>query len=303
MKNIRIYAVVALLVLAALLSNSCTRGSAVVDDFVFEPYEFLYTAEENIIESDVELLFETTAKINDSLSDFTFQGIGYLEDENYKFQELIIINSETGQVINSFYLPNYTLFGELISGENLVIDFIDMNFDGYKDLRIFDRANGNWNLHYIYFLWDNDINAFVIDGQLGSLGLPRFDEEKQLIYSMARGSAADHWYYTHKYIDGVLTLIEEISNNAVRFENEINEKLAANIPILSEYQFWSFQLFIRYELNYDTLEMTAVERKYYLYIRNENELEWAFITEYEVDSEIGKQITEIGNINPYSRRY
>lgn len=96
---------------------------------------------------------------------------------------------------------------------------------------------------------------------------------------------ANHWDYTHEYINGVLTVIEEISDTSVRFENM--ERLVDVIPILSDYEEWSMQLFIRYKLNRDTREMDVIERKYKFYIHPDGTL----IAEYEVDSEIGRQIT------------
>lgn len=170
---------------AALTNDDFTETEAVAKT-TEETSETLYSSESSELKS--ELLFETTTKINDNVPDLIFSGYGNMGyyDGNYQYYRLTVVNSKSKEIINDFYLPDYTLEGETISAENFDIEFLDVNFDGNKDICIFNRPNGNWNLHYIYFIWDENINAFSEDTQLRGLGLPVFDEEKQLIYSMAR---------------------------------------------------------------------------------------------------------------------
>jgi hypothetical protein len=205
--------------------------------------------------------------------------------------ELVIINSETKEVINKINLPDYTLFGDPPAGEKLDIEFIDVNFDGYNDIIIFDCPNGNWNIHYMYFLWDKNKNMFVPDTHgLSDLGLPRFDEEKQLVYSMSRSSAVDHNYYTHKYINGILTVIENISEGGVYFKDNVtDEQLASIVPIISKYPSYTFLYNVTNKLNFNTSKMEIVESKYLLYVPND----WTLIGEYYADSETGRQLEKL----------
>ncbi len=218
---------------------------------------------------------------------------GYKEEDNYKNKELLIINSDTNQVINKFYLSDYTLFNKDILGGVLDIKFIDTNFDGYKDIQIFDTPYGSLNQHYIYLLWDKDENCFVVNNELNLnlLGLPTFDEEKQLIYSITRGSACDHWNYTHKYIDGVLTMIEKISDILVHFKEDTEEQLASIVQIIypqHDFEYY-FEYYIVKRLNENTFEYEIIEEKFCLIDLNS----WEVIKEYDANSVIGMKLKEI----------
>jgi len=237
---------------------------------------------------------EKQANIYPDLPDFIFQErkrteTGYVS----AMDRLVVFEVGTAGLmpIASFDLLQYTLWGEpTVSGESLNIEFIDMNFDGYKDIMLFDKPAGNWNIHYIYFIWDAEANTFVHTAQFSKLGLPTFDEEKQLVYSMQRDSAADHWFYTHKYIDGVLTVIEIESDNSVHFKDDVTgEQIAALIPLAAEYPSAYFQHYKMIKRNMDTLEMETIEDKYRLYVPNHPEL----YIEYDADSEIGRTLYDL----------
>ena len=230
-------------------------------------------------------------EIQQNIPKLFFREMGNIKDGDFFITELVIINSETKELINRINLPNYTRSGEPIAGDKLDIEFIDVNFDGYNDLKIFDCPNGNWNIHYLYFLWDKNKNMYVPDTQeLSELGLPRFDEEKQLVYSMNRGSAVDHSYYTHKYINGILTVIEEISESDVSFKDTVtDEQLASIVPILSNYPSYTFIYNVTEKLNFNTSKMETVESKYQLYVPND----WTLIDEYDAKSDIGRQLEKL----------
>jgi len=234
---------------------------------------------------------ERRYKIHKDVPDLLFRELGKKDDGNASVTELVIVNSETKKAINKINLLDYTLQGDPPAGDTLDIELIDVNFDGYKDIRIFDCYNGNWNKHYLYFVWDKSKNEYVPDTTgLRELGLPVFDEEKQLVSSMQRGSATDHEYYTHKYIKGVLTVIEEKSENAVWFKEGVTDKqLAAIVPALSQYPSYTFMYHTVKKLNQNTSKMETVEAKYQLYIPNE----WKLIGEYDANSNIGKKLEKL----------
>jgi hypothetical protein len=230
--------------------------------------------------------------IHPNVPDLFFREMGNKKDDDIFITELVIINYETKEVINKINLLDYTLYGDPPNaGDKLDIEFIDVNFDGYNDIKIFDCPSGNWNEHYLYFLWDNSKNTYVPDTQgLGDLGLPRFDEEKQLIFSMGRSGAVHHWFYTHKYIEGILTVIEEISENDVSFKDDVtDEQLASIVPVLSEYPSYTFLYQVIKKINYNTAEMEIVESKYLLYVLDD----WELIDEYDADSNIGGQLEKL----------
>lgn len=118
--------------------------------------------------------------IHENIPKLYFREMGYIKDGEIFITGLDIINSETKEVINRINLLDYTLSSDPIAGDKLIIEFIDVNFDGYDDLKIYDSSSANyWNEHYLYFLWDMGKNMYVSDTQgLSELGNPRFDEEE-----------------------------------------------------------------------------------------------------------------------------
>jgi len=243
----------------------------------------------------MSILSEQLYNIHQNVPDLLFREMGNIKDGEIFITELVIINSKTKEAINRINLLNYTLDGDPIAGDKLDTEFIDVNFDGYNDLKIFDRPYGNWREHYLYFLWDKGKNMYVPDTQeLSELGLPRFDEEKQLVYSMGKGSAVDHYYSTHKYINGILTLIEDISETDISFKDNVtDEQLASIVPVLSKYPSYSFLYNVTKKLNPKTSKMETVESKYILFVPNENDNDWKIIEEYDAQSAVGKQLEKL----------
>ena len=274
-----IYKIFFILLITVIVFVSCEKNNA---------FKKINTIEQFIPKT---IIHEQLYKIHKDMPDLFFREMGNKKDDEIFITELVIVNSETKEVINKINLLDYTLFGDPPAGDKLDIEFIDVNFDGYKDIIIFDCPNGNWNIHYLYFLWDKGKNIYVPDTLgLGDLGLPSFDEEKQLVYSMSRGSAVDHNYYTHKYINGVLTVIESISESDVSFKDNVtDEQLASIVPILSEYPSYCFLYNVTTKLNNNSSKMETVESKYLLYIPND----WILIGEYDADSDIGRQLEKL----------
>ena len=110
-------------------------------------------------------------------------------------------------------MPELSLFGETAvwadDQENMGLELEDVNFDGYRDLRLFDTPNGNYLVEWIYLVWDPDRGQFVHDPRLNEIPLATFDQEDQLIYGMQRGGAARHYFYTYEYQEGEPVMICE----------------------------------------------------------------------------------------------
>jgi hypothetical protein len=264
-----------------------------VGNYGMDPEE--YDGPDFIIEQFIPMtiLSEQLYIIHEDIPKLFFREMGNIKDGEIFITELVIINSETKEVINRINLLDYTLDGDPIAGDKLDIDFIDINFDGYNDLKIFD-CNVNWYEHNLYFLWDKSRNMYVPDIQgLSDLGLPRFDEEEQLVYSMDKSGADHRNFYTYKYINGILTLIEDISEIAdVSFKSNVtDEQLASIIPILSKYPSYSFTYDVIKKLNYNTFKMETVESKYLLSVLSDDD--WKIIDEYDAGSNIGRQLEKL----------
>ena len=241
------------------------------------------------------ILSEQLYIIHEDIPELLFREMGNIKDGEIFITELVIINSEKKEVINRINLLDYTLFGDPIADDKLDIEFIDVNFDGYNDIKIFDPSSVNyWNEHHLYFLWDKSRNMYVPDTQgLSDLGLPRFDEEEQLVYSMDKNGASNRNFYTHKYINGILTVIEDVSETVdVSFKDNVtDEQLASIVPILSKYPSYSFTYVVTKRLNYKTSKMETVESKYCLSVLTDDD--WTIIDEYDASSNIGKQLEKL----------
>jgi len=137
-------------------------------------------------------------------------------------------------------------------------------------------------------MWNPETCNFIEDiYDLASLGLPQFDADKELIYSMQRGSAVDHWEYTHKYIGGILTTIEETGTEAIRTKTDEKPQILAIIPMYDESH--TLIYYYRKVMNENMMRLKTVEEKFRLYSTDE----WELIAEYDGDSDVGSAIKKI----------
>ena len=189
------------------------------------------------------LFHETTARINTNLPYFSFRI--YNRGEGTPNRYLCVVDTESGDVISTLelgyiYSDTYYLFfvdielGKIIhrpeNDEIRVqarrtlasfqrIEFVDVNFDGYKDIRILGGFNnpGSLNEQYFYFVWEPYLHEFISDPYgLNSLGLSKFDEEDRTIRSrVVFNSLGDTQSYWHKHIDGELLLVQISTSSRV----------------------------------------------------------------------------------------
>lgn len=94
-----------------------------------------------------------------------------------------------------------------LNGDSLGFFLEDMNFDGYKDIRIQVSTPPGPNIPYYCWLWDNSAAKFVKNEPLEKITAPNFDQDKETITSFVRAGAAHHLEYTYKYIGGVPTVV------------------------------------------------------------------------------------------------
>jgi hypothetical protein len=247
------------------------------------------------------LFHEITAQVKDDMPFFMFRASGeykqYTEPPRSNREplpyitDLEIINAETNAIVNHFNYDYLEARMELlgIPEDNYQIELIDMNFDGWKDVRIFVVPNGTWNKSYLYYIWDAENALFIEDPyHLGSLALPMFDEDTQLVHSSGKDSSADHWFYTHKYINGDLVLTEEVTDNRLWKLHELDETAALKIRVLEplfDAEKTFFQHYVKRQLDMDTMEMLIIEDEYRLYPSEYDD--YIPIAEHDYESELG----------------
>lgn len=158
-------------------------------------------------------------QLHDSLPQFRFDMRMYFnkKTDGYSVDTITVSDSGTGEAIQAISIPELSYFGATcisVYDEDKGFSLEDVNFDGYLDIRLFDTYHGNYRAEWVYLVWDPETSHFVHDPRLNEISLASFDQEKQLIYGMERGSAVDHYFYTYQYIDGVPTLIDYEEDHA-----------------------------------------------------------------------------------------
>lgn len=85
-------------------------------------------------------------------------------------------------------------------------ELLDLNFDGYLDLRVMRFTPAGPNTPYQNWLWSKEDGKFIANAGLDEITSPQFDAESQEIVSRWRGSAAEHGADVYSY-DGSAPVI------------------------------------------------------------------------------------------------
>jgi len=146
------------------------------------------------------------SEINPGLPRFEFHLVGHIdnasgvhvldrievarEGETTPFQTISPVNSS---------LPN--------SVANYGFEVIDLNFDGYLDLRVINFLPAGSNTPYENWLWSVSKGKFVASPALDKITSPQFDADAQEITSHWRSSAAEQGTDVYAYDGDALVLV------------------------------------------------------------------------------------------------
>lgn len=83
-------------------------------------------------------------------------------------------------------------------------EFLDMNFDGYVDLRLIEFAPAGPNVPYRNWLYEPARGRFAASPDLDELSAPTFDAVQRVVRSTWRDSAARYGTDTLAWVDGRL---------------------------------------------------------------------------------------------------
>ncbi len=160
-----------------------------------------------------------TGKLREDMPEFLFRLTAYydLRRESYALQTIDVYQGDTQ--LQTVSIPELTMEGQT-SQDTLGFELEDVNFDGYKDIRLFDTLNGNYRTEWIYLVWNAEEQKFENDVRLNQISLAVFDQEEQLIYGMERGGAAYHYYSTYQYIDGEIVKIRYYEEEGLAISDE-----------------------------------------------------------------------------------
>lgn len=85
-------------------------------------------------------------------------------------------------------------------------ELLDLNFDGYLDLRVIRFAPAGPNTPYQNWIWSKAEGKFIENPGLDEITSPQFDAESQEISSHWRSSAAEHGVDVYSY-DGTVPVL------------------------------------------------------------------------------------------------
>ena len=86
-------------------------------------------------------------------------------------------------------------------------ELIDVNFDGYHDLRLIAEGTAGPNVLYRNWLWQPEDDRFAANAALDEIVSPDFDPDTQEIVSRWRSSAAEGGVDIYNWEEGVPVLI------------------------------------------------------------------------------------------------
>ena len=133
------------------------------------------------------------------------------------------IQEESGKVIQT--IENETEPGLVMPARvESVLQAVDANFDGYKDLQLLSNCGGTGNCAYTFYLFDPATGRFVVNGFLSDLTTPSFDAATKQVTSSSNSSAADSQSEIYQYGNGQYTLIRKEVSEWDRDRHVVNLK-------------------------------------------------------------------------------
>jgi len=175
--------------------------------------------------------------INPKLPLFTFRFVAEGDNPLGKIQ---ISEGESTKVIQTLRYPHANPYlGAGPTDPLKILQPLDANFDGYKDLPMLLQCGAVGNCTYDFYLYDPATNRFVYNSFLSGLSEPEFDPQDKTVTSYWHISAGDGGHGTYQYRNGQYVLIERVESTWDREKDIITRKT--------------------YELRHGKLELTDCE--------------------------------------------
>jgi len=238
-------------------------------------------------------------KIKEDMPEFIFNIEAYFNKEynSYFIKTLTVINTSNEKTIQTISIPELTFWGytDIRDKDTMGFNLEDLNFDKYKDIKIYDIINGK-HQEWIFLVWNPSKNIFEVNRDLNEIWEPTFDQENELIYGIERDSASDHNYSKYKYINGKPVLIYFCEERDVERSNEQIKNYFEMISITSDID--DFRIFRRIisEQNdkMSKMEIVSDEYVFFPYSDTGSYEEENIITKIKISSEIGQIIYNDG---------
>lgn len=106
------------------------------------------------------------------------------------------------------------------------ISFVDVNFDGYKDLCVAVNRNGE-TVRYMFWVFDSKTKLFVYSEELSKLTTVAVNaDKKQLVSSVL--SDGKLYYETYTFENGKLTLLSKIASDSPDVPDDVSQAVKNN---------------------------------------------------------------------------
>lgn len=159
------------------------------------------------------LLKTFSSQIHPSLPEYQFKLYGYRNDQRdgYSVTKILILKpGDQEEIIQELAFPDtYTP-----DKTNFCFYIEDLNFDGYKDLRIQEFLPAGPNVPYLYWTYDSTQKKYIPDKELSRISSPIIDHKNKMIISYTRSDGATHEKNYYQYIDGHITQTKMVEMKA-----------------------------------------------------------------------------------------
>ncbi|VBB08170.1 Hypothetical protein LUCI_3435 [Lucifera butyrica] len=179
------------------------------------------------------LLERVTERIHPSLPEFIFSIYGQEKsgyDHFYRIRKITIKRADQPEKVLQEIIFDKTATLDFPKVYDINTSFIveDINFDGYKDIRLQLWHPAGPNIPYYYWIWDKDASTFIQNKELEQITSPKVDIANQTIISYVRDGAATYYKRTYKYLDGHIQLIKELM---VEYHKETTGEITTHITV------------------------------------------------------------------------
>lgn len=164
----------------------------------------------------------------------TIDSITHLPDTNK-----IFVFRDEKKIQTIIYKYNWEEYGSPTIGRDSIgkIDFVDVDFDGNKDLLIYKGGFGNQGADiYDCFLWNDNKHQFKIAPSYSYILNPSIDNRQKCIYSFSRENASSYVNVKYKFQNGefraISTLKEKVDNGKMVYILETSQNGVLHKKIL-----------------------------------------------------------------------
>ena len=172
-------------------------------------------ADDKQVKNDIILLRSVKERIHPSLPEFIFNIYGQepIKSWNYyRIRKITIARADQPErVLQEIILDKVSVTDDYPSLPNINTGGFyveDMNFDGYKDIRLQLWQPAAPNIPFYYWIWDKDASKFIQNKELEQIPSPKVDNENRTIITYVRESAGTFSKFTYKYFGEHIKLIK-----------------------------------------------------------------------------------------------